>query len=203
MTSLVERERVARVHVTELVRALAACEHQAARLDRWGATLACVLGAGGRLLAAGNGGSAAHAQHLVSELVGRYRGERRPLSAIALAAETSGLTAIVNDYGIEQMFARQVAAHGRRGDVFIGFSTSGGSPNVVAAAREARALGMRAWCFTGRAPSVLQAVSDDAFAVDAGATATVQEVHQVAIHLVCEALDAALAGSEAAQGNGR
>jgi D-sedoheptulose 7-phosphate isomerase len=186
------RLRAAHDHVVQLQCALDALDAATAQLDRWGRALAGVLGSGGRVLAAGNGGSAAHAQHLVSELVGRYREERRPLSAIALCAEPSGLTAIVNDYGIEEMYARQVAAHGRPGDVFIGFSTSGASPNVIAAAREARALGLRAWAFTGRVPNALAGAADDVFAVEAATTATVQEVHQVAIHLVCEALDDAI-----------
>jgi D-sedoheptulose 7-phosphate isomerase len=184
--------RAAHEHVAQLQSALGTLDDAIATVDRWGRLLAGVLESGGRVLAAGNGGSAAHAQHLVSELVGRYRDERRPFSAIALCAESSGLTAIVNDYGIEEMFARQVAAHGRAGDVFIGLSTSGASPNVIAAARTAHALGLRAWALTGRAPNALAASVDDVVAVDAATTATVQEVHQVAVHLLCEAFDSAI-----------
>jgi D-sedoheptulose 7-phosphate isomerase len=125
--------------------------------------------------------------------VGRYCGERDPFSAIALASEPSTVTAITNDYGIEVMFARQVAAHGRAGDVFVGFSTSGRSPNVVAAAREARVHGLRTWAFTGPEPNPLAACCDDCLCVAARTTATVQEVHQVALHLLCEAFDDAVA----------
>ncbi len=103
------------------------------RLERWGSELAGVLGRGGRLLAVGNGGSACQAQHLTAELVGRYRDDREPFSALALCTEMSALTAIGNDYGIEHLFARQVRGHGRPGDVLVALSTSGRSPNVLAA----------------------------------------------------------------------
>jgi len=159
------------------------------RLDRWGAQLAGVLVGGGRLLAAGNGGSAAQAQHLTAELVGRYRDDRPALSAIALHAETSALTAIANDYGYGHAFARQVQAHGRPGDVFLGMSTSGRSPNVLAAMAAARDGGLTVWAFTGPDPNPIADAADDCVAVDAPATATVQEVHQVALHLLCAAVD--------------
>jgi D-sedoheptulose 7-phosphate isomerase len=179
-------------HLQQLRVALDGLQGDLHRLDRWGRELARVLSGGGRLLAAGNGGSAAQAQHLTAELVGRYLQDRRPLSAIALHADTSAVTAIVNDYGPEQLFARQVRAHGRRGDVLLVLSTSGRSPNVVAAADAAREVGMAVLALTGPAPNPLVAAADDAISVD-GATPTVQEVHQVAIHLICEALDEELA----------
>ncbi len=159
---------------------------------RWGRELAAVLSRGGRLIAAGNGGSAAQAQHLTGELVGRYRDDREPFSAICLSAETSSLTAIVNDYPPEELFARQVAAHGRPGDVLALLSTSGRSPNVVAAAQRGRELGLTVWAFTGPVPNSLSRYADETLAVDAPMTATVQELHLVALHLVCEALDQAL-----------
>jgi D-sedoheptulose 7-phosphate isomerase len=179
-------------HLDAAVAALELLRTDLSRLQDWGSILATTLATGGRLLAAGNGGSAAHAQHLVSELVGRYDTERRPLSAIALCAETTGLTAIVNDYGADVMFARQVVAHGRVGDVFVAFSTSGKSENVVRAAQTARAYGLRTWAFTGAVPNPLAAAVDDIVAVPAFSTATVQEIHQVALHLLCEAIDEAL-----------
>jgi D-sedoheptulose 7-phosphate isomerase len=179
-------------HLQQLRSALDGLHGDLDRLDRWGRELAHVLSGGGRLLAVGNGGSAAQAQHLTAELVGRYLHDRRPLSAIALHADTSALTAIVNDYGPEQLFARQVRAHGRHGDVLLALSTSGRSPNVVAAADAARELGMAVLALTGPAPNPLVAAADDAVSVE-GPTPTVQEVHQVAIHLVCEALDDELA----------
>jgi D-sedoheptulose 7-phosphate isomerase len=166
-------------------------------VESLGARLARVLDKGGRLLAAGNGGSAAQAQHLTAELVGRYMAERRPLSAIALHAETSSLTAISNDYGAEEAFARQVRAHGRPGDVLVALSTSGRSPNVIAAARMGRAGGLLTLGFTGPAPNLLADLCDDALCVDGATTATVQEVHQVAVHLLCEAIDQVILGAAA------
>ena len=166
--------------------------------NRWGGQLAIVLEGGGRLLAVGNGGSAAQAQHLTAELVGRYRDDRAPFSAICLSAETSTLTAIANDYPAEELFARQVEAHGRPGDVLAVLSTSGRSPNVVAAARRARRCGLRVWALTGARPNPLAEESDEVLAVAAGSTATVQEMHLVALHLVCAAFDRALTMVEAA-----
>ncbi len=180
-----------RRHLAALTEPLGALEGQTERLDGWGRHLAAVLTGGGRLLAAGNGGSAAQAQHLTSELVGRYRDDRRPFSAIALCAETSSLTAIANDYGVDDVFARQVRAHGRPGDVLVVLSTSGASANVVAAARAGRECGLSVWGLTGPGPNPLLASCDDALVVDAPACATVQEVHQVVVHLLCAAVEAA------------
>lgn len=182
-----------RAHVRALQQALASLAFETARIDRWGHHLADVLLAGGRLLAAGNGGSAAEAQHLTAELVGRYRDERVPLSAIALHADTSSLTAISNDYGAEEAFARQVRAHGRPGDVLVALSTSGASPNVLAAAAAAAEVGMTTWALTGPAPNPLATRCDEAVCVAAAATATVQEIHLVAVHLLSAAVDAAVA----------
>ena len=176
-------------HFAELVRAVAQVRPSAAILSRWAADLAGVFDAGGRLLACGNGGSAAEAQHLTAELVGRFKDDRKPLSAIALHADTSAGTAIVNDYGSEEMFARGVRAHGRRGDVLVALSTSGTSANVVAAVKAAHDLGMVTWALTGPAPNPLASMSDDAICVEAGSVATVQELHLVLIHGLCMALD--------------
>jgi D-sedoheptulose 7-phosphate isomerase len=179
----------ARAHLAALQQTLDALEQEVDRIEAWGRRLASVLSTGGRLLAAGNGGSAAQAQHLTSELVGRYREERPPFSALALCAEPSSLSAIANDYGFEQAFARQVCAHGRPGDVLVALSTSGRSPNVLAATTTARERGLAVWALTGPPPNPLEALSDEAVAVDAAETATVQEVHQVVIHLLCAAFD--------------
>lgn len=176
-----------RAHVQALLNALPDLDTDV--LDRWGAQLASVLVGGGRLLVAGNGGSAAQAQHLTAELVGRYRDDRPALSALALHAETSSLTAIANDYGWEHGFARQVQAHGRPGDVLLGLSTSGRSANVLAAMTAARAGGLTVWGLTGPPGSPVQSAADECVHVDAPATATVQEVHQVAVHLLCAAVD--------------
>jgi phosphoheptose isomerase len=179
-------------HVAELRAALAALEDDLGTLEIWGTRLARDLPAGGRLLAAGNGGSAAQAEHLAAELVGRYVRERAPMSAIPLTADSASLTAIANDYGLEESFARQVRAHGRPGDVLLALSTSGRSPNVLAAARAARSADMAVWALTGRRPNPLAALADEAVCVEAAATATVQEVHIVGLHLVCAAVDRAL-----------
>jgi D-sedoheptulose 7-phosphate isomerase len=182
-------------HVEELYAALSSPRTNLAKVGRWGSLLAARLLAGHRLLAAGNGGSAAQAQHLTAELVGRYEAERCPLSAIALHTDTSSLTAIGNDYGADEVFARQVAAHGRPGDVFLALSTSGRSRNVCEAVKRAREIGITTWALTGPAPSPLAALADDALCVAAGCTATVQEVHLVAIHALCAAVDAGVLGA--------
>jgi D-sedoheptulose 7-phosphate isomerase len=181
-------------HITSLTAALASVTAQVDALDRWGQLLADVLcgESRGRLLAAGNGGSAAQAQHLTAELVGRYRADRPPFSAICLTAETSSLTAITNDYPADELFARQVEAHGRTGDVLVLLSTSGRSPNAVAAARRAREGGITVLALTGPAPNPLAAAADEAVCIDSPWTATVQECHLVALHLVCAAFDAAV-----------
>ncbi|MDQ1669125.1 MAG: D-sedoheptulose 7-phosphate isomerase [Actinomycetota bacterium] len=180
-------------HVRELTDALTTGARQlAATTDEWGRVLADVMPRGHRLLAVGNGGSAAQAQHLTAELVGRYRDDRAPLSAIALHAETSSLTAIVNDFGADDMFARQVTAHGREHDVLVLMSTSGRSPNMLRAAQAGRRAGLTVWAMTGPTPNPLADVADDVLAVNAASTATVQEVHLVALHLLCAALDVAL-----------
>jgi D-sedoheptulose 7-phosphate isomerase len=184
---------VSREHFAALRSALKRMEDVAgARAASWGRHLAVVLGGGGRLLACGNGGSAAEAQHLTGELVGRFLYDRRPLSAIALHADTSSLTAITNDYGGHESFARQVFAHGRPGDVLIALSTSGASRNVVSAAKAAHEVGMTAWALTGPAPNTLAAVCDDAIAVEAPSVATVQEIHLAIVHALCISIDDAL-----------
>jgi D-sedoheptulose 7-phosphate isomerase len=184
---------MSREHFAALRRALARMDGKiTTRISSWGRHLAGVLDAGGRLLACGNGGSAAEAQHLTGELVGRFLHDRRPLSAIALHADTSTLTAITNDYGGHESFARQVFAHGRPGDVLIALSTSGASRNVVSAAKAAHEVGMTAWALTGPAPNTLAAVCDDAITVEAPSAATVQEIHLAVVHALCLAIDEAL-----------
>jgi D-sedoheptulose 7-phosphate isomerase len=181
-----------REHLAALREPLAALEAEVDRVDAWGRRLARVLAGGGRLLAVGNGGSAAQAQHLTSELVGRYREDRPPFSALALHAESSSYSAICNDYGSESVFARQVRAHGRPGDILIALTTSGRSPNVVAAIDAGLDGGLTTWALTGRAPNPACELADDALCVDAAETATVQEIHQVVLHLLCAAVDAEL-----------
>jgi len=187
-------------HLTSLGEVLEQVRGEADRLTRWSRTMAeCLLG-GGRLLAAGNGGSAAEAQHLTAELVGRYDGDRRPFSAIALHGETSSLTAIANDYGYEQVFARQVHAHARPGDLVVLLSGSGRSANLLRAAEAARAVGAVSWAMTGPGPNPLAELCDDALTLPGGC-GHVQEGHLLALHALCcgfeeqvRRLDAAAAG---------
>lgn len=189
----VEPDRgIARAHFDELIRTLECAKRHAAHLEAWGVELAARLGAGARLLVAGNGGSAAEAQHLTAELVGRYRGERPAFSAISLSSETSSLTALGNDYGYAEVFARQVRAHGRVGDVLLLLSTSGSSRNLLEAAHEAARAGMTSWAMTGEGPNPLTTVCDDSVCFD-GASPHVQECQLAAIHALCEAFDARVA----------
>jgi D-sedoheptulose 7-phosphate isomerase len=175
-------------HLRNVLPALESLRSQSFHLAAWGEELARRLLRGHRLLAAGNGGSAAEAQHLTAELVGRFDAERAPFSAISLHAETSAVTAIANDYGFEEIFARQVRAHARPGDVLMLLSTSGKSPNLLRAAEAAARLGVTTWALTGRAPNPLARGCDEAVAID-GIAANAQECHLIALHAVCRAFD--------------
>ncbi|GAA3032353.1 MULTISPECIES: SIS domain-containing protein [Streptosporangium] len=179
-------------HLADLTGTLARMDGKCALVQAWGMKLATVLESGGRLLACGNGGSAAEAQHLTAELVGRFKKDRRPFAAIPLHADGSSVTAIANDFGIEEVYARQVRAHGRTGDVLITLSCSGTSPNVLAAARAAQQTGLLVWALTGPAPNALAELSDEVVAVPSPDTSIVQEVHLVLIHMLCSATEEAL-----------
>ena len=144
---------------------------------------------GCRILVCGNGGSAADAQHFAAELSGRYVKERRALAGIALTTDTSALTAIGNDYGYDHVFSRQVEALGRPGDLLVGISTSGNSPNVILAIAAAKALGMRTLGLLGRDGGKLATLVDDALVVPCPITARVQEIHQMTYHFWCEIID--------------
>ncbi|WP_308796657.1 D-sedoheptulose-7-phosphate isomerase [Agromyces silvae] len=181
-------------HTRGLRPVLDALELEAPRLAAWAMHLATRLGSGSRLLVAGNGGSAAEAQHLAAEFVGRFREDRRPFAAIALNTDSSAVTAIANDYGFEQVFARQVLAHARPGDVLLLLSTSGASANLLAAADAARRAGARRWAITGPAPNPLATVCDEAITLP-GTAANVQEAELVAVHALCVAFDAAIGGA--------
>lgn len=154
--------------------------------------LAAVLGQGGKVLACGNGGSAADAQHFAAELTGRFERERRGLPGIALSVDTSALTAIANDYSFEQVFAKQVEALGRAGDVLLAISTSGNSPNVVRAMEAAQGLGMTVIALTGKDGGTMARRLRDAdveLRAASSVTARVQEVHIVLLHCLCDAID--------------
>jgi D-sedoheptulose 7-phosphate isomerase len=147
------------------------------------------LRGGGRLLLFGNGGSAADAQHLATEFTVRFARDRAPLPALALTADTATLTAIGNDYGFERLFARQIEAHGRPGDLAIGLSTSGRSPNVVAGLRAAGALGLGAAALTGGDGGDLPGLARPLLCVPSRVTARIQEMHMLLGHLLCGAVE--------------
>jgi D-sedoheptulose 7-phosphate isomerase len=151
------------------------------------------LSKGNKLLLCGNGGSAADAQHIAAEFVGRFVFQRRPLPAIALTTDTSILTSIGNDYGFEAVFQRQVAALARPGDVLIAISTSGSSPNVLSAVREAHRSECKVIGLSGRAGGALREVCDLCLVVRSDVTAFIQEMHATIGHIWCAAADSALA----------
>jgi D-sedoheptulose 7-phosphate isomerase len=179
-------------HLGALADALPGFRRTAERLARWGTDLAWTLGAGGRLLVCGNGGSAEQAQHLAAELVGKLRHDRPPLSAIALCSDSAAVSAISNDYGYDEVFARQVRAHGRPGDVLLLLSTSGRSRNLLAAAEAGAQIGMRRWALTGPLPNPLATACTEVMEVPSPEAQVVQELHLVAIHVMCEYVDRAL-----------
>jgi len=147
------------------------------------------LRAGGTLYLCGNGGSAADAPHVAGAFVGRFRAQRKALPAVALSTDTSVLTCIANDYDYERVFARQVEALVRPGDILWAFSTSGTSPNVLQAAAAARQKGARVIAFTGRPQSKLEASADLCFCAEAALTARSQELHQLAYHIICDLVE--------------
>ncbi len=147
---------------------------------------------GGKVLACGNGGSAADAQHFVAELVGRYLEERRPLAAVALNTDSSVLTCISNDYDYERVFARQIEALGRPGDLFLAITTSGRSPNILRALEAAGRIGIETAALLGRDGGPARGLARLPIVVPAHETARIQECHGLMIHLLCEALDRAL-----------
>jgi D-sedoheptulose 7-phosphate isomerase len=154
-----------------------------------------VLRAGGKLLLCGNGGSAADSQHIATELTVRFEADRPGLPAIALTTDSSALTAAANDLGFEQVFARQVAALGRKGDLLIALSTSGASPNIVAALQAARGGGLITACLTGRDGGTIarEKLADHCLVVPSDNTARIQEMHIFIGHFLCAAIDAAFA----------
>jgi D-sedoheptulose 7-phosphate isomerase len=157
--------------------------------------ITAALHQGGTVYLCGNGGSAADAQHIAGELVGRFTRERKALAAAALSTNTSILTCIANDYSYEQVFARQVEALVRKGDILWAFSTSGTSANILAAVGVAREKGARIISFTGRKDSELERISDICLCAGDESTARSQEIHQLAYHIVCDLVERAFANS--------
>ena len=185
--SLETKERSVLAHVDTLITA-------AERIDR------CLTG-GGKLLLFGNGGSAADAQHIAAEFVNRFRRERRPLAALALTTDTSVITSIGNDYHFDRIFQKQVEALGRTGDIAMGMSTSGNSPNVVLAMAQAREMGMATIGFTGRGGKIAP-LSDILFTVFSDVTARIQETHITLAHILCELAEERMFGEVGVKGDG-
>ena len=152
------------------------------------AVVSC-FASGRKIMLCGNGGSAADAQHLAAEFEGRFLRERRPLPAMALSTNSSSVTAIGNDYGFERVFARAVEAHGREGDVFIGITTSGNSPNVIEAAKVARDKGLTVVGLTGASGGLFALQTDILLAVPSESTPRIQEMHILMGHVVCELVE--------------
>lgn len=161
--------------------------------------MAACLQSGGKIMACGNGGSAADAQHFAAELINRYERERPPLAAIALTTDSSILTSIGNDYRFEDIFAKQVAALGKTGDVLLAISTSGNSPNIVEAIHAAHARGVRVAALTGRGGGKMAALlttNDFHLCVPAQRTGRIQETHLVILHCLCDGIDQMILGDE-------
>lgn len=181
--------------ITEAQRVLSAMLANEALLSTVeAAARACIdcLQQGGKVLLAGNGGSAADAQHIAGELVCRFAFDRPGLPAIALTTDTSILTAIGNDYGYEKLFARQVQAHGNKGDMFVGYSTSGKSSNILRAFEEARARGLVCIGLTGNCGGPMQELCDFLFEVPSAETPKIQEGHLVLGHILCGLVEKAI-----------
>ena len=176
----------------------ATCEQLAGRLAEAARLIIAAYRKGGGVFLFGNGGSAADAQHIAGELVGRFLKERRALKAEALTTNTSVLTCLANDYDYEMIFARQLEANARAGDVAVGLSTSGDSANVAAALAKAREMGLKTVAFTGSAGGRCAPLADVLLDVPACATPRIQECHMVLYHVLCELVENAIAGDPSA-----
>jgi D-sedoheptulose 7-phosphate isomerase len=185
-------------HARELARlASVSAEHCAADVARASEVIAYALAGGHTMLACGNGGSAADVQHFVAEFVGRYQNDRRPLAAVNLTADTSVLTAVANDFGFEEVFARQVEAIGRPGDVLVVVSTSGRSPNVLRAVFKAIEMGVHVVALTGKKGDPPLGLSDAWCRVESHNTAHIQEIHSAMLHSICAGVEHILGVHEA------
>jgi D-sedoheptulose 7-phosphate isomerase len=183
-------------HFQQSLAALERAANDAALLAAASDIAVAIIGAlrsGRKVLLIGNGGSAADAQHIASEIVGRYRKERPGFAAIALTTDTSALTAISNDYGFERIFARQVESLGHNGDVLVALSTSGRSPNILAALAAARRCGLVTVGFTGLKGTSLREVCDHLFIAPSDDTPVIQQIHMTAAHAICDSVEGAMA----------
>lgn len=198
----VDLESRIRDHFIEHARLVEASRELAVPIARAVAVIVDTLRGGGKVLACGNGGSAADAQHFATELVNRFLVDRRPLAAIALTADTTLLTAIGNDFGYDLVFDKQVRALGRRGDVLLAISTSGNSASVIRAVQRATELGLRVVALTGSGGGQLRDVLSDAdvhIGVPHTVTPRVQEMHILTLHCLCDGIDTTLFGEDGTQ----
>lgn len=187
-------------HCTFLTEALRELQTQAGILTEMALHLARALQSGHKVLVAGNGGSAAQAQHFAAELVGRFKRERAPYPVMALTTDTAILTALANDYGYEDVFARQVQAFGRPDDLLTVFSTSGESENLVRAVQAGQDLGMFTTAIIGERQCHLERMTDLAIQAPVDDTAAIQELHMIIIHLLCDSVEAHLSAAERQKG---
>jgi D-sedoheptulose 7-phosphate isomerase len=171
-------------------RTIGSLREQAETIGRAGEAIANALGAGGTIFTCGNGGSAAEALHLAEEMIGRYRDDRPPLAGLCLNADPTGIPCIANDFGYDEIFARQVRGLGREGDVLVVFTTSGNSPNIRLALEAARNGGLTTIGLLGKGGGVCLPLCDVSIVVDSPDTAHIQESHQVVMHLFLEAVEA-------------
>ena len=160
-------------------------KENSAAVSQAASAIAISLKSGGKLLICGNGGSAADSQHFAAELVGRYKKERKALPAISLTTDTSALTAIGNDYGFERVFTRQVEALGKKGDILVALSTSGNSPNILAAIEAAKKLGMQVIGMAGQGGGKMKSLCDTCICIPSSNTPRIQEAHITIIHVIC------------------
>lgn len=184
-----------RAQLVQSQMALAAAAESGPFLEQMEAVHDAIVGcfqAGGKILLAGNGGSAADAQHIAAEFVARLNFDRAPLPAIALTVDTSVLTAIGNDYGYDHVFERQLHGLGRRGDIFVGISTSGRSPNILRAMRKAREMGLTTIAFCGAHKTEILDLSDIALCAPSLQTPIIQQIHITAAHIICARVEATL-----------
>ena len=189
MANQPDRESVFGKAIADHLHVIATVNEQQELLETIAREMAAALHRGNQILWCGNGGSAGDSQHLAAEIVGRFRRERRGLPSMALTTDTSILTSVANDYGYEAVFARQVEAMGRPGDVLVGISTSGNSHNVICALEAARPRAMTTVAFTGEGGGRMGALADHLFAVGSRDTARIQEAHILAGHMICDWLE--------------
>lgn len=173
----------------ELAAVLAAFAPQGAQVDAAASLIADALLAGRTLFTCGNGGSAADAMHLAEELIGRYRGNRRPLPAVCLNSDVGAITCIANDFGYEVVFSRQLAGLAKPGDILVAFSTSGGSQNILNALSAARLCGVVSIALLGKGGGAAREQADHAIVVPSESSARIQEVHGLILHAICEEVE--------------